>query len=201
VSYAADKWQAFEEADKIRRQVLAQGVTQQEVDRQIANALAARKRPFRRFDADLARASRRDHWRYRPRRGVQRARGGTCSGASRPQRPEGGRRQRRALRAAFAATRFCFSPAPSRSKAKPRSLPSSIARNRRRWKRRRSRSSPSGGYEFRRARQVVETRHLDDLDATLVRFENGVRLNVKSTKYRADQILASVDVAGGDLLP
>src|SRR5262249_40001777 len=41
VSYAADKWQrALEEADKIRRQVLAQGVTQQEVDRQIANALA-----------------------------------------------------------------------------------------------------------------------------------------------------------------
>jgi zinc protease len=41
VSYAADKWErALEEADKIRRQIVAQGVTQQELDRQIASALA-----------------------------------------------------------------------------------------------------------------------------------------------------------------
>src|SRR6185295_14606299 len=41
VNYAGDKWQrAFIEADKIRRQVLEQGVTQQEVDRQVTNSLA-----------------------------------------------------------------------------------------------------------------------------------------------------------------
>ena len=40
VSYAADRWQrALIEADKIRRQVLEQGVTQQEIDRQITNAI------------------------------------------------------------------------------------------------------------------------------------------------------------------
>jgi hypothetical protein len=41
VRYTGDRWQrALIEADKIRRQVLEQGVTQQEVDRVVTNALA-----------------------------------------------------------------------------------------------------------------------------------------------------------------
>src|SRR5437868_3744312 len=47
--------------------------------------------------------------------------------------------------------------------------------------------------------QVAETRRLEDLDATFIRFANGVRLTVKPTKFRADQILVSVNLTGGDL--
>ncbi len=40
IGYSGDKWQrALEDADNIRRQVLAQGVTQQEVDRQVTTSL------------------------------------------------------------------------------------------------------------------------------------------------------------------
>ena len=50
---AGDKWQrALIEAEKIRRQVLEQGVTQQEIDRQITNAIAGAQ-------ADVASASTR----------------------------------------------------------------------------------------------------------------------------------------------
>jgi zinc protease len=49
---------------------------------------------------------------------------------------------------------------------------------------------------------VVERRHIDDLDFTQLRFANGVRLNVKSTALRADQVLVRVNVAGGrELMP
>jgi zinc protease len=45
--------------------------------------------------------------------------------------------------------------------------------------------------------KVAEERHILDLDTTFVRFENGVRLTVKPTKFRADQILVSVRVGEG----
>src|SRR5205085_8069401 len=48
--------------------------------------------------------------------------------------------------------------------------------------------------------RVAENRRLDDLDATFVRFENGVRLTVKPTKFRADQVLINVSIAGGALV-
>jgi zinc protease len=47
---------------------------------------------------------------------------------------------------------------------------------------------------------VAETRRIEDFDATLVRFENGVRLTVKPTKYRADQVLVTATIAGGRLM-
>ncbi|MGH9811199.1 MAG: M16 family metallopeptidase, partial [Terriglobia bacterium] len=50
---------------------------------------------------------------------------------------------------------------------------------------------------FGAAGAVVDKSRLDDLDTTLVRFANGVRLTVKSTKYRAQQILIAVTLAGG----
>ena len=46
---------------------------------------------------------------------------------------------------------------------------------------------------------VAETRKIDDLDITFIRFANGVRLTVKPTKFRADQILVGVSLAGGEL--
>jgi zinc protease len=45
--------------------------------------------------------------------------------------------------------------------------------------------------------KVVETRDLVDIDATLVRFANGVRLTVKPTKFRDDQILVRVRIGDG----
>ena len=50
---------------------------------------------------------------------------------------------------------------------------------------------PGGGSK------VAEQREITDLDAVFVRFENGVRLTVKPTKFRDDQILVSVRVGAG----
>lgn len=45
--------------------------------------------------------------------------------------------------------------------------------------------------------KVAERKDVSDLDAVFVRFENGVRLTVKSTKLRADQVLVSVRFGQG----
>ena len=47
--------------------------------------------------------------------------------------------------------------------------------------------------------QVVERRELAGLGATAVRFANGTRLTVKPTKFKDDEILASVRFGGGRL--
>jgi zinc protease len=47
--------------------------------------------------------------------------------------------------------------------------------------------------------QVAERKDVADLDTVFVRFQNGVRLTVKPTKFRDDQILVQVRVGGGDL--
>jgi len=51
--------------------------------------------------------------------------------------------------------------------------------------------------------KVVEEKDVADLDTTFVRFANGVRLTVKPTKFRDDQILVNVRVGRGllDLPP
>lgn len=46
---------------------------------------------------------------------------------------------------------------------------------------------------------VAERREVADLGATFVRFANGVRLTVKPTKLRDDQILVSVNIGDGRL--
>ncbi len=45
--------------------------------------------------------------------------------------------------------------------------------------------------------KVAERRDVADLDAVFVRFENGVRLTVKPTKFRDDQILAQARIGDG----
>jgi zinc protease len=45
--------------------------------------------------------------------------------------------------------------------------------------------------------KVVETRDVSDLDTVFVRFENGVRLTVKPTRLRDDEVLVRVGVGGG----
>jgi zinc protease len=45
--------------------------------------------------------------------------------------------------------------------------------------------------------KVAETREVSDLDTVFVRFENGVRLTVKPTKFRDDEVLVRVNVGDG----
>ena len=45
--------------------------------------------------------------------------------------------------------------------------------------------------------KVAERKDVNDLDAVFVRFENGVRLTVKSTKLREDQVLVAVRFGQG----
>ncbi|ALL12642.1 M16 family metallopeptidase [Caulobacter henricii] len=45
--------------------------------------------------------------------------------------------------------------------------------------------------------KVVEQKDISDLDAVFVRFENGVRLTVKPTKFRDDQVLIKARIANG----
>ncbi len=47
--------------------------------------------------------------------------------------------------------------------------------------------------------KVIEQKDVVDLDATMVRFENGVRLTVKPTKFRDDQVLVRVRIGNGTL--
>jgi zinc protease len=44
---------------------------------------------------------------------------------------------------------------------------------------------------------VAEQRDVTDLDTVFVRFQNGVRLTVKPTKFRDDQVLVKVRIGGG----
>jgi zinc protease len=45
--------------------------------------------------------------------------------------------------------------------------------------------------------RVAETRVVDDMGATFVRFDNGVRLTVKPTRFRDDEVLVRVNVGDG----
>jgi zinc protease len=203
VTYAADKWQrALEEADKIRRQVLAQGVTQQELDRQITNTLTGAQ-------ASVASAS------TRASRGIANGIVGSVDRDSvftseatdleliqEDLKGLTTEQVTAALRGAFTGNGpllFLSSPKPVEG---GEATLASV------WNRAESGTVENAAQlklavwpytSFGAAGHVVETRHIDDLDATLIRFENGVRLTVKPTKYRADQILVSVNIAGGDL--
>lgn len=45
--------------------------------------------------------------------------------------------------------------------------------------------------------KVVETKDVTDLDTVFVRFENGVRLTIKPTKFRDDEVLVRVNIGDG----
>jgi zinc protease len=53
--------------------------------------------------------------------------------------------------------------------------------------------------DFGAVGRVASRQRIDDFDATLVRFANGVRLNIKSTRFAADRVAVSVRVGGGRL--
>jgi zinc protease len=52
---------------------------------------------------------------------------------------------------------------------------------------------------FGGAGKVVETKDAPDIDATFVRFDNGVRLTVKPTRFKDDEIQVRVNVGDGRL--
>ena len=50
--------------------------------------------------------------------------------------------------------------------------------------------------------EVIDTKSIVDLDATFLRFSNGVRLTVKPTKFKDDEVLVRVNIgAGRTVLP
>jgi zinc protease len=51
--------------------------------------------------------------------------------------------------------------------------------------------------DFGKAGHVAERKEVADLGLTFVRFDNGVRLTIKPTKFRDDQVLVSVSAGGG----
>ena len=203
ISYAGDKWQrALEEADNIRRQVLAQGVTQQEVDRQVttsvtgsqANVAGSATRVSRNLAQGLVGAIDNEDVFNAPAVGLAMTQAdlkgltadqvnaalrdvfvgnGPLLFLSSPKPVDGGE--------AMLASVFTRAESATVQNIAP---PALVA-----WP----------YTSFGTPGQVAETRRIEDLDATLIRFANGVRLTVKPTKFRADQILVSVNLAGGDL--
>ena len=203
VSYSSENWQrALEEGEKIRRQVLAQGVTQQEVDRQVASSLAgaqagvagAATRTSRGLASGLVDAIDRDAVFNGPETGLALieadlkgltadkvnaalktvfAGNGPLLFLSSPKAVEGGE--------ATLASLFNRAESAPLETAAPQQLAAWPYTN------------------FGTPGRVAESRRIEDLDATFIRFENGVRLTVKPTKFRADQILVSVGLAGGEL--
>lgn len=52
---------------------------------------------------------------------------------------------------------------------------------------------------FGGAGKVAETKEVPDFDTTFVRFENGVRLTVKPTRFKDDEVLVRVNIGDGRL--
>ena len=203
INYAADRWQrALTEAEKIRRQVLEQGVTQQEVDRQITNAIAGAQ-------ADVAAASTRTS------RGLVGALVGVIGRDAVFNSPENGLSLveadlkgltagdvNEALKGSFVGNGpllFLSSTTPveggdARLASVFRDAEGAMLADGRPPD-----VAPWPYTSFGTPGTVVETRKIDDLDTTFIRFANGVRLTVKPTKFRADQILVGVSLAGGEL--
>lgn len=53
--------------------------------------------------------------------------------------------------------------------------------------------------DFGPAGAIASREHVDDLDLTLVRFANGVRLNLKRTEFRANSVSLRARLGGGQL--
>jgi zinc protease len=58
-------------------------------------------------------------------------------------------------------------------------------------------STPFAYTHFGPAGKIAERKHIDDLDMDLIRFANGVRLNLKRTNYVADTVAIRVRFGGG----
>jgi zinc protease len=204
VNYPGDQWRkAFVEADRIRRQVLQQGVTQEEVDRQVTAALTgarsavatATTRNSRALAAGIAGSLNRDAVFSSPQSGLE-----ITEAALKGLTKE---RVNEALRTAFVGNGpllFLSSPAPIEGGEKAlaeafKEGESAMVAD----------AAPPQAMqwpytEFGKTGAVVATREISDLGVTFIQFENGVKLTVKPTKFRADQVSVSVTIPGGELV-
>jgi len=203
VNYAADKWQrALTEADKIRRQILEQGVTQAEVDRQVTNALAnaqadvaaAPTRQSRALAQGIIGVIARDGVFNAPDRGLmlieadlKGLRAETVNAALKDVFVGSGPllflSSQTAVQGGQATLASVFHDAERATVAN--AAPPQV--------------TPWPYTNFGTPGTVVDTRKIADLDVTFLRFANGVKLTVKPTKFRADQVIVSVSIAGGEL--
>jgi zinc protease len=203
INYAADRWQrALLEANKIRRQVLEQGVTQQEVDRIVTNSIegaradvaAASTRTSRGLVGGLVGIIARDAVFNSPEEGlafVEADLQGLTVGAV-----------NEALKGAFVGNGPLLFLSSTTSVEGGETALASV------WQQSESALLADGTppdlapwpyTSFGTPGTVAETRKVEDLDVTFIRFANGVTLTVKPTKYRADQILIGVSLAGGEI--
>ncbi len=203
VNYAADRWQrALLEADKIRRQVLQQGVTQAEIDRQVTNALAgaqadvaaAPTRNSRALAGALVNTIARDAVFNAPDRGLTLIeadlKGLTIETVN------------AALKSAFIGSGpllFLSSQTPVENGQTVLASVFSDAERATIAAAAPSDLKPWPYTSFGTPGTVAETRKIDDLGVTFIRFANGVKLTVKPTKFRADQVFVAVSLAGGEL--
>jgi len=207
ISFAPDHWQAaLDGADRIRLGALRSGVTQDEVDRAITElhtsfqgaSLSAGTRPSRAIvdsileemgegdvytspaydlaasDADLKDLKAEDV--TGALRNVFRG-SGPLIFVSGPQPITGGEQ---AVKSAFMETEKSALSAPAIAPQSP--------------------VQTSWPYtNFGRPGAVVETKQVADLGTTFARFANGIRLTVRPSKLRSNEVLVSVKVGGGRL--
>ena len=203
IGYESNKWQrALEEAEKIRRQVVQQGVSQEELDREVkailadtdANLEASATRQSRNLARDLISSLDRDYVFSSPqtdadvlRRNIQGITVDDINAALRDVFTGNGPLVFLSSPAAIDGGETALASVFDRAESAPveDTKPAQVAA----WP----------YTSFGSPGRVVETRHIEDLDTYFVRFENGVRLTVKPTKFRANQILVSANIAGGDL--
>jgi zinc protease len=207
IGYEPDHWQtALDTADRIRLGVLQSGVSQAEVDRTVAElhtafqgaSLAAGTRPSRAIvNSILSEVSENDVFTSPARdlaasdedlkdltaADVTRALRKVFDGSgplifvSGSQPIEDGEQ---AVKTAFLATEKAALAAPVAALQLP--------------------ALTSWPYSnFGKPGAVVGTERVSDLDTTFVRFANGVRLTVRPSKQRSNQVLVSVKVGGGRL--
>ncbi|MSP94609.1 MAG: insulinase family protein [Alphaproteobacteria bacterium] len=203
VNYRAGEWRrALIEADKIRRQVLAQGVTQDEVDREVAASLASAEasvaasstRTSRNLASGIVGAIDRNGVFSSPAEGRALVEAGLKGLIA--------ERVNAALREAFTGNGpllFLSSVTPidggektlteAFQEAESAVIADAVATPLTAWP----------YTNFGTPGTVVESRVNDEFGATFIRFANGVRLTVKPTKFRADQVLVNVRFAGGRL--
>lgn len=203
IGYVSDKWQrALEEAEKIRRQMVLQGVSQQELDREVkailadtdADLEASATRQSRNLARGLVSSIDRNYVFSSPetdaavlRRNIQGISVEDVNGALRDVFAGNGPLVFLSSSSAVEGGKAALASVFDRAEVAPveNTTPPQVAD----WP----------YTSFGAPGQVVETRHIEDLDTYFVRFANGVRLTVKPTKFRANQILVSANIAGGDL--
>jgi zinc protease len=201
VAYDADAWRpALLAAENLRRQAVEGGVQQEEVDREVAAlrahfktaAAGAATRTTPRLADDLVSSVDRNEVFSSPEQDMEETEA-VFAGLTVANVNEG-------LRAAFSAggpVAMIANPnaiaqgdsaaLAALTQAERGSVVAAAAVEKQAWPY--TSFGPEGA--------VAERKHLDDLDVTQVRFANGVRLNIKPTKYRADQVLVCVNIAGG----